>query len=232
MNCLHCNTPLPADSRFCNTCGADVSDPGSGPRMSGTGPNLRALLAQVLEDRYEVREMLGRGGMGAVFLATDLPLDRLVAIKVLPPELSHDENFVRRFEREARTAAKLDHPNIVPIFAVESGRELNYFVMKYVTGQSLEDLIDEGPVPIETCQRVLWEAARALGHAHQRGVVHRDLKPANLMIDDDGRTMLTDFGISKAVQSVTQRPSPGAPSDRASTLCVSCGRGAALWRKR
>ena len=203
VKCAFCDTPVPDDSRFCGRCGADVSDPGGGPRTTGAGPDLGVRLARVLGERYEVKELLGRGGMGAVFLAQDRTLERLVAVKVLPPELSHDQSFVRRFEREARTAAKLDHPNIVPIFEVETGKDVNYFIMKQVKGQSLETLLS-GQVPLEDCQRIVWEAARALGHAHQRGVIHRDIKPANLMIDEDGRTMLTDFGISKAMQTATQ----------------------------
>jgi hypothetical protein len=115
-----------------------------------------------------------------------------------------DEQIVRRFQQEAKTAAKLDHPNIIPIYRVESEGGLNYFVMKYISGTSLEDLLDRGePLSISDIQRILWEAACALGHAHQRGVVHRDVKPANIMFDHHGSVMLTDFGISKALQAAT-----------------------------
>ncbi|MFQ5810650.1 MAG: serine/threonine-protein kinase, partial [Armatimonadota bacterium] len=147
--------------------------------------------------------------MGAVFLATDSALDRSVAIKVLPPELSHDENFVKRFEHEARTAAKLDHPSIIPIFAVEGQADLHYFVMKYVIGRGLDEILESGPMPVELVQHILWEAACALGHAHQRGIAHRDIKPANIMLDDQGRTMLADFGISKALESASQFTATG-----------------------
>jgi len=142
--------------------------------------------------------------MGQVFLAHDLTLEREVAIKVLPPDVAQDDQVVRRFQQEAKTAAKLDHPNIIPIYRVESEGGLNYFVMKYISGTSLEDLLDKKePLPVPEIQRILWEAACALGHAHQRGVVHRDVKPANIMFDHDGRVMLTDFGISKALQAAT-----------------------------
>jgi hypothetical protein len=147
--------------------------------------------------------------MGAVFLADDRKLERPVAIKVLPPELIQDESFVGRFEREARTAAKLDHPGIIPIYSVEAADDLHFFVMKYVTGQSLDAILRSGPMPIDLVQRILWEAAVALGHAHTRGVVHRDVKPANIMIDDSGRTVLTDFGISKAKSAATQFTATG-----------------------
>src|SRR6185295_6782828 len=99
------------------------------------------------------------------------------------------------------TAAKLDHPNIIPIHRVESEAGLVYIVMKYVSGQSLEELLGKGPLPIPQVRHVLREAALALGHAHRRHIVHRDVKPANIMLDDDGRIVLTDFGISKAAQS-------------------------------
>ncbi|NIS00908.1 MAG: hypothetical protein GWN79_10405, partial [Actinobacteria bacterium] len=103
-------------SRFCSSCGADLSDPGTSPRIGGNSASeLQERLQAALAGRYDVIELLGRGGMGAVYLATDLALERPVAIKVLPPDVSHDENFVKRFEQEARTAAKLDHPNIMPI---------------------------------------------------------------------------------------------------------------------
>jgi hypothetical protein len=166
-------------------------------------------LGASVSGRYDVMELVGRGGMGIVFLANERSLDRPVAIKVLPTELAHDEKFVQRFEHEARTAAKLDHPNIIPIYAVESDDDLHYFVMKFVTGRALDEIIESGPLPIDNTQRILWEAACALGHAHTRGIVHRDIKPANIMIDDAGRTMLTDFGISKALQSASQFTATG-----------------------
>src|SRR5919112_1182496 len=113
--------------------------------------------------------------------------------------MSHDPRVIPRFLQEAKTAAKLDHPNIIPIYRVESEAGLVYFVMKYVTGHSLDQLLDQGPVPFETTRRILREAALALAHAHKRGIVHRDVKPANIMLELDGRVVLTDFGISKAL---------------------------------
>jgi serine/threonine protein kinase len=139
--------------------------------------------------------------MAVVFLAQDLVLERQVAIKVLPPEVSHDAKVIHRFQQEAKTAAKLDHPNIIPIYRVESEAGLNYFVMKYVNGNSLEQRLDQGPLPIDLARRILRDAAMALGHAHKRGIVHRDVKPANIMLESDGRVVLTDFGISKALDS-------------------------------
>ncbi len=206
MECLKCHTPLPDGSKFCFACGADVT--GGGTLGAGTSATeaLMQRLQRLVEGKYKVERMLGKGGMGAVFLAHDLTLEREVAIKVLPPDISMDEHIVKRFQQEAKTSAKLDHTNIIPIYRVESDGGLNYFVMKYIAGTSLEDVLDQKqppPLTIEYIQRVLWEAACALGHAHQRGVVHRDVKPANIMFDHDGRVMLTDFGISKALQAAT-----------------------------
>ena len=203
MECLKCHTPLPDGSKFCYACGADVTGGGTMGGSSGI-EGLMQRLQRLVEGKYRVERMVGKGGMGAVFLAHDLTLEREVAIKVLPPDISMDEHIVKRFQQEAKTAAKLDHTNIIPIYRVESEGGLNYFVMKYIAGTSLEDVLDQKqPLSFDYIQRVLWEAACALGHAHQRGVVHRDVKPANIMFDHDGRVMLTDFGISKALQAAS-----------------------------
>src|SRR5438874_12242410 len=204
MECLKCHTPLPSGSKFCYACGADVTGGGTMGASASATEGLMQRLQRLVEGKYRVERMVGKGGMGAVFLAHDLTLEREVAIKVLPPDISMDEHIVKRFQQEAKTAAKLDHTNIIPIYRVESEGGLNYFVMKYIAGTSLEDVIDQKePLPVPEIQRILWEAAFALGHAHQRGVVHRDVKPPNIMFDHDGRVMLTDFGISKALQAAT-----------------------------
>ncbi|MBI1967716.1 MAG: protein kinase [Gemmatimonadetes bacterium] len=204
MECLKCHTPLPDNSRFCFACGADQTGGGTATATSGELEGLQARLQRIVEGKYQLKRMLGKGGMGAVFLAQDLTLDREVAIKVLPPDISQDPKVIQRFQQEAKTAAKLDHTNIIPIYRVESEGGLNYFVMKYIVGTSLEDVLEQKqPLSTGYIQRVLWEAACALGHAHQRGIVHRDVKPANILFDHDGRVMLTDFGISKALQSAS-----------------------------
>jgi len=166
-------------------------------------------LQRAVEGRYEIKKPLGHGGMAIVYLADDLVLERPVAIKVLLLNLSLEESFVTRFQREARTSAKLDHPNIIPIYAVESSEDLQYFVMKWIDGDSLDQILKTRELSLEASRRVIGEAARALGHAHQRGVVHRDVKPANIMIDQHERTILTDFGISKALESATQITATG-----------------------
>ena len=190
--CRRCEAALADSALFCQQCGEEVTGEG-GPHAS-----LRARLGQALEGRYRVTGQLGVGGMGVVFLAEDLQHARKVAIKVLLPELSSDRNIVERFGREARTAAALDHPGIVRIHEEGSGRGLHWFVMQYVEGRSLQQLLLERPrASIRFAERVLREAAAALAHAHRHGVVHRDVKPENIIIDATGRVMLADFGISK-----------------------------------
>lgn len=209
MICSYCKTPLPEHSRFCLVCGADLSDPEVSTRQRAVVKELFEELKRALKKRYRVTDILGRGGMGAVFLAEDLRLGRRVAIKVLRPELAGEPGFLGRFEREARISAQLDHPNIIPIYEVAQEGELHYFVMKHVAGKSLDELLAGKPMPVEQARPILWQAACGLGHAHARGVIHRDVKPSNIMVDETGRVIITDFGISKAIQSSTQYTSTG-----------------------
>src|SRR2546425_5321539 len=158
VECLHCHTPLPENSRYCFACGADVSGGDVAPSTSSVDV-LRERLQRLIEGKYRIERLLGKGGMAAVFLAHDLTLEREVAIKVLPPDVAQDEQVVRRFQQEAKTAAKLDHPNIIPIYRVESEGGLNYFVMKYIAGTSLEDLLEKKePLAIADIQRILWRS--------------------------------------------------------------------------
>lgn len=152
--------------------------------------------------RYSLERELGRGGMGIVYLARDVALDRLIAIKLLPPGLAARPALRARFLREARTAARLSHPNIVPIHAVEEAGRLVWFVMAYVPGESLgARLRDRGGLPLGEVCRILRDAAWALGHAHAQGVVHRDVKPDNILLESGGRrALLADFGIAAPAQ--------------------------------
>jgi serine/threonine-protein kinase len=155
------------------------------------------LLKQETLGEYEILGELGRGGMATVFLAHHIALDRKVAIKVMAPALL-DEGLAERFRREARTAAALNHPHIIPIYGVYERNALLYFVMKFVAGQSLDPILHtHGHLPVPVARTVLAQAASALGYAHRRGVVHRDVKPANIMLDDEGWVIMTDFGIAK-----------------------------------
>lgn len=160
-------------------------------------PDLLAL-QQLLAGRYSIERELGRGGMGIVFLARDVALDRLVAIKLLPRGLAEQAEYRDRFLREARTAAGLSHPNIVPIHSVEEHANLVFFVMGYVDGPTLRERVERGgPLPPRLAMKLMQEVAWALAYAHQRGVIHRDVKPDNIMIEQGtDRALVTDFGIA------------------------------------
>ena len=141
--------------------------------------------------------------MAVVYLAHDLALDRKVAIKVMSPELRlMGEQVVERFNREARTAAKLSHPSIIPIYAVRQAQDLTYFVMKFIQGRSLESVMrEEQHLPTDVAQTILSQVGSALDYADRNGVIHRDVKPGNVMLDEEGWAVVTDFGIAKAVEA-------------------------------
>ncbi len=157
-------------------------------------------LATALAGSYRIERELGRGGMGVVFLARDHRLDRPVALKILPPALAADPVVRERFLREARTAAQLSHPNIVPVYSADEAGGWAYFAMAYVDGESLGERIRSlGALPSTEVARLLRDAAWALAYAHARGVVHRDVKPDNLLIErGTSRLVVTDFGIAYA----------------------------------
>ena len=170
-----------------------------------TDPRARELseVAAALGAQYDVERELGRGGMGVVYLARDRMLDRMVAVKTLPWHLTADERVRERFVREARTAARLSHPNIVPIHRADELGGVVFFVMGFVDGESLADRVRErGPLPAGEVVRLLRDVADALDAAHRRGVVHRDVKSENILIDRaTGAAMVTDFGIARVAEA-------------------------------
>ncbi len=206
---------------------------------------MRALVERALSANYDLDQEIGRGGMGIVFRAKDRRLKRVVAIKVLPPELAFRGEIRQRFLREAETAAQLSHPNIVPIYSVDEREGLVFFVMACVEGPTLaKRLHDEGRIPVDDTRKILTEVSDALAYAHSRGVVHRDIKPDNILLDkDDGRAMVTDFGIARAIQEGADsqahrdrrgdrharvhesRTGGGRPRDRRAERPVRAGRG-------
>lgn len=159
---------------------------------------------------YEILRELGRGGMAMVYLARQQGMDRLVAVKVISQVYSDDPDFRARFEQEARTIARLEHPHILPV--VEYGEEDfgAFLVMRFVDGGTLEQRLEDGPLRLSATRDMLAQIATALDYAHGKGVVHRDLKPANILLDEDNNPYLTDFGIAKILQSSQQLTRTGA----------------------
>ncbi len=147
--------------------------------------------------QYEIVERLGGGGMAVVYRAVQQPLGREVALKALSPELFQDEGFVKRFEAEAKTLAKLDHPNILSIYDFEVMDGVTFLTMPLIRGGTLRDILNRGPLDTLTAWRYLREIGDGLQHAHDAGIVHRDLKPTNVLIHSDGRAMLADFGLAR-----------------------------------
>ena len=182
-------------------------------------------LQEVLAGRYSIERELGRGGMGIVLLARDVALDRPVAIKLLPPHLAERPSERDRFLKEARTAAGLSHPNIVPIHLVEARGELVFFVMGYVDGETLRERVERaGPFTPRLAMKLLQEVAWALAYAHQRGVIHRDVKPDNIMVERaTDRALVTDFGIALGARDADSHGSPVLGTARYMSPEQACG---------
>jgi serine/threonine-protein kinase len=165
--------------------------------------HMERLLEADTQGEFEILHQIGRGGMAAVYLAREIHLDRHVAIKVLPPELTFGHG-VERFKREAKTAAALDHPNIIPIYRIASGGKIFWYAMKFIEGRSLDAHIKaQGRLELKETIALLEPVGRALEYAHRQQVVHRDIKPANVMLDDHQRVIVTDFGIAKPLTETT-----------------------------
>jgi serine/threonine protein kinase len=172
-----------------------------------SGHNADALLQLVrreLADDYDVEREIGRGGMAIVYRAVERQLRRPVALKVLPPELMLGTGVVERFEREAQMAAALDHSSIIPIYRVGQTASLAYLAMRYIEGRALDRIISEqGALPIPVVLLVLRAATGAVAYAHAHGIVHRDIKGGNILVDRDGRVVVTDFGVARAIDNAS-----------------------------
>lgn len=194
--CPQCGVTLDALATACAHCGAVVT--GGGPDGE-RAERVRQRLQGQIGASYELGALIGRGGMGIVFRARELSLDREVALKVLAFDPILNPDAFTRFEREAKLAARLDHPNIVPIFAVGQGDGVAFYTMRFVRGGSLEALVArEGALALDRAVPLLRDVASALDFAHGQGVVHRDIKPANILLSDSGHALVADFGIARA----------------------------------
>ena len=177
-----------------------TKQPSDPEALVGAGPSDKLLekLRVATRGEYDIYGELGRGGMATVYLAHEISLDRKVAIKVMSPAMVHGAGMVERFKREARTAANLAHPNIIPIYSVREVDDLLFCVINLVKGTQLDAIMRElDELPIRMVQAILAQVGDALAYAHRHGVVHRDVKPGNILIDDDGWAVVTDFGIAK-----------------------------------
>ena len=154
--------------------------------------------------RYRIIEQLGRGGMATVFRCHDPNLDRMVAVKVLPSFSAEDPTFVGRFEQEAQTVARLNHPNILQIFDFGDDKGFSYIVSELVSGGDLQDRLRGEAMSVEEVLKYMSPLAEALDYAHSQGIVHRDLKPANVLLDEDQRPILADFGLARMLESATR----------------------------
>ena len=160
---------------------------------------------------YQITAGIGSGGMGEVFRATDTKLGRAVALKVLPPGMARDADRLARFQREARAIAALNHPHIVTIYSVDEVDGIHFLTMELIEGESLAQLIPDGGLPVERTLAIGTAMADALAAAHDKGIVHRDLKPANVMMTNDGRVKVLDFGLAKELR-------PAEPADATLTI--------------
>ncbi len=215
VTCHRCGAVLPSESTApCPRCLLQPAwdRPGYpaitlGPGQSFDPPSVDELNQHLVG--YEVTELIGRGGMGAVYRGRQLSLDRPVAIKILPPEIAQRPGFRERFGREARALAKLNHPNIVAVHDYGQAGPFAMLVMELVDGASLRDVLAQGKLSAQEALEIVPQLCDALSYAHEKGVVHRDIKPENLLFEQQGQLKITDFGLAKIIS----RPSVHAPAD-------------------
>ncbi|MCX6898441.1 MAG: protein kinase [Verrucomicrobia bacterium] len=203
--CPQCGAALPAGALagLCPACllkqgaAADTAPPpGAAPFTPPTVAELAKLFPQI-----EILSLIGQGGMGAVYKARQKQLDRIVALKILPPAVSHDPKFAERFAREARALARLNHPNIVTLYEFGQADGLFYFLMEFMDGMNLRQLLNAGRVTPKEALAIVPPICDALQFAHDRGIVHRDIKPENILLSKEGQVKIADFGVAKIVAS-------------------------------
>ena len=212
--CPRCGTELTAGSpeKLCPLClllaGLESQSKPVSPPTSAYTPGFAAPTPEELSHFFpqlEIMELLGRGGMGAVYKARQPGLDRLVALKILPLDSGSDPTFSERFTREAQALAKLNHPNIVGVFDFGQTNGLYYFLMEFVDGVNLRQAMRSGNLKPEEALKIVPQICEALQFAHDEGVVHRDIKPENILLDKRGRVKIADFGLAKLLGVTSER---------------------------
>src|SRR5688500_11050326 len=208
--CPQCSAlmPINAPAGLCPRCVMAMNMATETEFTDNAGPHGTRVLKQPptpdeLRDKFpqlEILELLGRGGMGAVYKARQKELDRIVALKILPPSIGEDPAFAERFSREAKALAKLNHPNIVTLYEFGRADGLFFFLMEFVDGVNLRQLLAGDRVSPREALEIVPEICDALQFAHDHGIVHRDIKPANILLDRRGRVKVADFGLAKLVE--------------------------------
>ncbi len=203
MNCPKCGQDVPGGFAFCPNCGEATRDPSAATvaiSVQQMEDPLLVAVREALSPYYTIEKELGRGGMAVVYRGKEKGLEREVAVKVLPPEMALQGGTAERFKREARLAASLEHQNIIPVYRVGEEKGMHYMAMKFVRGRGLDSIIEQqGALPVPVVTRILAAAAAGLAHAHEHSIVHRDIKGANILIENDGRPLVSDFGIARAM---------------------------------
>ena len=198
MRCRSCHHENEKNAAFCSKCGMRIAvEPDSAGDTEENDDHFVAYVQEKLAKQYQIIRVLGRGGMAYVFEAVELDLDRRVALKVLPMEHTYTEDLVKRFKREAKLAAGLHHPHIIPIYSVGSNGRVHYFTMAFMDGGTLEERVQQG-LYLDTTIEIIKQVASALDYAHRKKLIHRDIKAANIMFDEHGAAYVVDFGIAKA----------------------------------
>jgi len=198
MKCPKCQHENPEDTIFCGKCGALLkSAEGISVTKTLITPTESLQKGSTLAGRYKIIEELGRGGMGVVYQAEDTKLKRTVALKFLPPELTHISELKERFMREAQAAAALDHSNICTVYEFDETEETTFISMAYIEGQSLRKKIDSGPLELDESLKIAMQVAEGLQEAHNKGVMHRDIKSANIIVTEAGQAKIMDFGLAR-----------------------------------
>src|SRR6266403_325111 len=203
MQCGTCHTPFPVNSS------QETLHEGGAPKAWSVAVTSQTLgvapagddleKGRVLAGRYEILQLLGRGGMGSVYKARDIELDRVVALKLIRPELAINPEILRRFKQELILARQVTHKNVIRIFDLGQSEGIKFISMDFVEGQNLRELLlERGKFPPEQAARAMLQICRALEAAHAEGVIHRDLKPQNVMLSPDGRVYVMDFGIARS----------------------------------